>query len=82
MGICGPGIILKPFLSSPIRKLNGNVQLQVDVFHACHVIQYERKLLSLEARRRRLRHLAEHSAMGRKRAGRPQGVCPLPADTA
>uniref|UniRef100_A0A8C7DAP1 Tubulin--tyrosine ligase-like protein 5 n=1 Tax=Oncorhynchus kisutch TaxID=8019 RepID=A0A8C7DAP1_ONCKI len=58
------------------RKLNGNVQLQVDVFHACHVIQYERKLLSLEARRRRLRHLAEHSAMGRKRAARGRKASP------
>ncbi|XP_070972911.1 tubulin polyglutamylase TTLL5 isoform X2 [Oncorhynchus clarkii lewisi] len=58
------------------RKLNGNVQLQVDVFHACHVIQYERKLLSLEARRRRLRHLAEHSAKGRKRAARGRKASP------
>uniref|UniRef100_A0A4W5KL88 Tubulin--tyrosine ligase-like protein 5 n=1 Tax=Hucho hucho TaxID=62062 RepID=A0A4W5KL88_9TELE len=62
------GRLGKAVMTSRSRKLNGNVQ--VDVFHACHVIQYERKLLSLEARRRRQRHLAEHSTMGRKRAAR------------
>ncbi|XP_029586086.1 tubulin polyglutamylase TTLL5 isoform X2 [Salmo trutta] len=66
----------KAVVTSRSRKLNGNVQLQVDVVHACHVIQYERKLLSLEARRRRLRHLAEHSAMGRKRAARGRKASP------
>uniref|UniRef100_A0A8C7PTL5 Tubulin--tyrosine ligase-like protein 5 n=1 Tax=Oncorhynchus mykiss TaxID=8022 RepID=A0A8C7PTL5_ONCMY len=70
------GRLGKAVVTSRSRKLNGNVQLQVDVFHACHVIQYERKLLSLEARRRRLRHLAEHSAMGRKRAARGRKASP------
>lgn len=70
------GRLGKAVVTSRSRKLNGNVQLQVDVVHACHVIQYERKLLSLEARRRRLRHLAEHSAMGRKRAARGRKASP------
>ncbi|XP_041703589.2 tubulin polyglutamylase TTLL5 isoform X1 [Coregonus clupeaformis] len=70
------GRLGKAVVTSRSRKLNGNVQLQVDVFHACHVIQYERKLLSLEARRRRQRHLAEHSAMARKRAARGRKASP------
>lgn len=41
---------------------NVTVQLQVDVVHGCHVVQYERKLLSLEARKRRLRHLTHRSS--------------------
>lgn len=31
------------------RNVNGNVQLQVDAVHGCHVVQYERKLPPLEA---------------------------------
>ncbi|XP_073339279.1 tubulin polyglutamylase TTLL5 [Pagrus major] len=31
------------------RNVNGNVQLQVDAVHGCHVVQYERKLPLLEA---------------------------------
>lgn len=54
-----------------LRNANGNVQLQVDAVHGCHVGLYERKLLSLEARKRRQRHLTHRSAAGKKRKGRP-----------
>uniref|UniRef100_A0A8D3BQZ3 Tubulin--tyrosine ligase-like protein 5 n=1 Tax=Scophthalmus maximus TaxID=52904 RepID=A0A8D3BQZ3_SCOMX len=53
------------------RNVNENVQLQVDAVHRCHVVQYERKLLSLEARKRRQRHLTHRSAAGKKKSGRP-----------
>ncbi|KAJ8341560.1 hypothetical protein SKAU_G00338510 [Synaphobranchus kaupii] len=63
------------------RSRNGlsvNVLLQVDTFRADarrHVIQYERKLLSLEARRRRRRHLSERPALGKRRgAPAPEGT--------
>nr|XP_046268236.1 tubulin polyglutamylase TTLL5 isoform X3 [Scatophagus argus]XP_046268237.1 tubulin polyglutamylase TTLL5 isoform X3 [Scatophagus argus] len=52
------------------RNVNGNVQLQVDAVHACHAVQYERKLLSLEARKRRQRHLTHRSAEGKKKLGK------------
>nr|XP_043902929.1 tubulin polyglutamylase TTLL5 [Solea senegalensis] len=52
------------------RNVNGNLQLQVDGVHRCHVVQYERKLLSLEARKRRQRHLTLRSAAGKKKAGK------------
>ncbi|XP_069391426.1 tubulin polyglutamylase TTLL5 isoform X2 [Paralichthys olivaceus] len=52
------------------RNVNGNVQLQVDAVHRCHVVQYERKLLSLEARKRRQRHLTHRSAVGKKKSGK------------
>ncbi|XP_047466475.1 tubulin polyglutamylase TTLL5 isoform X2 [Mugil cephalus] len=52
------------------RNVNGNVQLQVDTVHSCHVVQYERKLLSLEARKRRQRHLTHRSAKGKKKSGK------------
>ncbi|XP_029900394.1 tubulin polyglutamylase TTLL5 isoform X2 [Myripristis murdjan] len=51
------------------RNLNGNVQLQVDAFHGCHILRYERKLLSLEARKKRQRHLAQRSSAGKKKSG-------------
>uniref|UniRef100_A0A3P8R409 Tubulin--tyrosine ligase-like protein 5 n=1 Tax=Astatotilapia calliptera TaxID=8154 RepID=A0A3P8R409_ASTCA len=51
-------------------NVNGNVQLQVDVVHGCHVVQYERKLLSLEARKRRQRHLTHGSAARKKKSGK------------
>ncbi|XP_026156265.1 tubulin polyglutamylase TTLL5 isoform X2 [Mastacembelus armatus] len=50
------------------RNVNGNVQLQVDAVHGCHVVQYERKLLSLEARKRRQHHLTHRSAAGKKKS--------------
>ncbi|XP_062295863.1 tubulin polyglutamylase TTLL5 [Scomber scombrus] len=52
------------------RNVNGNVQLQVDTVHGYHVVQYERKLLSLEARKRRQRHLTHRSAAGKKKSGK------------
>ncbi|XP_037551299.1 tubulin polyglutamylase TTLL5 [Nematolebias whitei] len=52
------------------RNVNGSVQLQVDTVHGCHVVQYERKLLSLEARKRRQRHLSYHSAARKKKRGK------------
>ncbi|XP_034530715.1 tubulin polyglutamylase TTLL5 isoform X1 [Notolabrus celidotus] len=58
------------------RNVNGNVQLQVDAVHGCHVVQYERKLLSLEARKRRQRHLTHRSAAGRKKSGKEAKASP------
>ncbi|XP_056915415.1 tubulin polyglutamylase TTLL5 isoform X1 [Takifugu flavidus] len=52
------------------RNANGNVQLQVESIHDCHVIQYERKLLSLETHKRRRRHLANRSVAGRGKSGK------------
>ncbi|XP_054597554.2 tubulin polyglutamylase TTLL5 isoform X3 [Nothobranchius furzeri] len=52
------------------RNVNGSVQLQVDTVHGCHAVQYERKLLSLETRKRRQRHLSHHSAARKKKLGR------------
>ncbi|KAK1893578.1 Tubulin polyglutamylase TTLL5, partial [Dissostichus eleginoides] len=50
------------------RNGSGNVQLEVDAVHCCHVVQYERKLLSLEARKKRQRHLTHRSAEGKKKS--------------
>ncbi|XP_070776545.1 LOW QUALITY PROTEIN: tubulin polyglutamylase TTLL5 [Enoplosus armatus] len=58
------------------RNVNGNVQLQVDAVHGCHVVQYERKLLSLEARKRRQRHLTHHAAAGKKKLGKESKASP------
>ncbi|XP_020485695.1 tubulin polyglutamylase TTLL5 isoform X1 [Labrus bergylta] len=58
------------------RNVNGNVQLQVDAVHGCHVVQYERKLLSLEARKRRRRHLTHRSAAERKKSGKEAKASP------
>ncbi|XP_075874335.1 tubulin polyglutamylase TTLL5 isoform X2 [Nelusetta ayraudi] len=52
------------------RNLKGNVQLQVDALHGCHVVQYERKLLSLETRKKRHRHLSHRHASGKRRSGK------------
>ncbi|XP_078133230.1 tubulin polyglutamylase TTLL5 isoform X1 [Sander vitreus] len=51
-----------------------NVQLQVDAVHSCHVVQYERKLLSLEACKRRQRHLTHRSAARKKKSGKESKV--------
>ncbi|XP_035271338.1 tubulin polyglutamylase TTLL5 isoform X1 [Anguilla anguilla] len=48
--------------------LSGSVLLQVEAPR--HAIQYERKLPSLEARKRRRRHLAQRSAPGKRRGAR------------
>ncbi|XP_029316248.1 tubulin polyglutamylase TTLL5 isoform X2 [Cottoperca gobio] len=58
------------------RNVNGNVQLQVDAVHGCHVVQYERKLLSLEARKRRQRHLTHRSSAGKKKSGKESKASP------
>ncbi|XP_028981536.2 tubulin polyglutamylase TTLL5 isoform X3 [Esox lucius] len=50
------------------RNLNGYVQL--------HVVQYERKLLSLEARKQKQLHLAERSAMRRRRPAKGRRATP------
>ncbi|XP_069008195.1 tubulin polyglutamylase TTLL5 isoform X1 [Embiotoca jacksoni] len=58
------------------RNVKGNVQLQVDMVHGCHVVQYERKLLSLEARKKRPHHLTHPSAAGKKSSGRESKASP------
>ncbi|XP_027130412.1 tubulin polyglutamylase TTLL5 isoform X2 [Larimichthys crocea] len=58
------------------RNVTGNVQLQVDAVHGCHVVQYERKLLSLEARKKRQRHLTHRSAAGKKKSGKESKASP------
>ncbi|XP_068607715.1 tubulin polyglutamylase TTLL5 [Brachionichthys hirsutus] len=52
------------------RNVNGNVQLQVDAVRGCHVGQYERKLPSLEARKKRQRHPTHRVAAGKKKSGK------------
>ncbi|KAM9707374.1 tubulin polyglutamylase TTLL5 isoform 2-T2 [Menidia menidia] len=52
------------------RNVNGNVQLQVDTVHGCHDVQYERKLLSLEARKRRQHHLTHRFTARKKKSGK------------
>ncbi|XP_074517685.1 tubulin polyglutamylase TTLL5 isoform X9 [Sebastes fasciatus] len=58
------------------RNVNENVQLQVDAVHGCHVVQYERKLPSLEARKRRQRHLTHRSAARKKKSGKESKASP------
>ncbi|XP_041858327.1 tubulin polyglutamylase TTLL5-like isoform X2 [Melanotaenia boesemani] len=54
--------------STLFQEKNGNVQ--VEAVNGCHVVQYERKLLCLEARRRKLHHLIHRSAVRRKKPGK------------
>ncbi|CAL8272543.1 unnamed protein product [Merluccius merluccius] len=49
------------------RNVGGDGQPQVDVCTGCHGAQYERKLLSLEGRKRHQRHLAQRSTAARKK---------------
>ncbi|KAK5857321.1 hypothetical protein PBY51_010575 [Eleginops maclovinus] len=58
------------------RNGSGNVQLEVDAVHCCHVVQYERKLLSLEARKARQRHLTHRSAEAKKKSGKESKTSP------
>ncbi|XP_028250486.1 tubulin polyglutamylase TTLL5 isoform X2 [Parambassis ranga] len=58
------------------RNVNGNVQLQVDTVHYCHAVQYERKLLSLETRKKRQRHLTRRSVAGKKKSGKESKASP------
>ncbi|XP_026879532.2 tubulin polyglutamylase TTLL5 isoform X3 [Electrophorus electricus] len=52
------------------KKLKGNMSLEMEALKTCHAVQYERKLLSLEARRQRQRHLTGHDTTARRKAGR------------
>ncbi|XP_008398490.1 tubulin polyglutamylase TTLL5 isoform X2 [Poecilia reticulata] len=65
----------KPSLNSLLAKrlfhgrpMNRNTHLMADTIRGRHVVQYERKLLSLEAQKRKERHLTHHTATrGKKR---------------
>ncbi|XP_054651709.1 tubulin polyglutamylase TTLL5 isoform X2 [Dunckerocampus dactyliophorus] len=50
------------------RYGGGNAQLQMDTADGYHAVQYERKLPSLEARKRRRHHLSHRSAVGKKKS--------------
>ncbi|XP_057715877.1 tubulin polyglutamylase TTLL5 isoform X1 [Corythoichthys intestinalis] len=52
------------------RNANGNAQLQMATVDGYHTVQYERKLPSLEARKRRRHHLSHRSAAGKKKRGK------------
>ncbi|XP_061650701.1 tubulin polyglutamylase TTLL5 isoform X5 [Phyllopteryx taeniolatus] len=52
------------------RNPSGNAQLQMDTIDGYHAVQYERKLPSLEARKRRRHHLSHRSAAGKKKWGK------------
>ncbi|XP_019712934.1 tubulin polyglutamylase TTLL5 isoform X1 [Hippocampus comes] len=52
------------------RNACGNAQLQMDTLDGYHAVQYERKLPSLEARKRRRHHLSHRSAAGKKKWGK------------
>ncbi|XP_007257406.3 tubulin polyglutamylase TTLL5 isoform X1 [Astyanax mexicanus] len=56
------------------NKLKGNVPSEVDSRTTCHVVQYERKLLTLEARRRRQRRSTGRATTRSRKAG--QGLSP------
>ncbi|XP_023208193.1 tubulin polyglutamylase TTLL5 isoform X2 [Xiphophorus maculatus] len=65
----GPYLESKPSLNSLLAKrlfhgrpINRNTHLVADTAHGRHVVQYERKLLSLEAQKKKERHLSHHSA--------------------
>ncbi|XP_014891827.1 tubulin polyglutamylase TTLL5 isoform X1 [Poecilia latipinna] len=64
----------KPSLNSLLAKrlfhgrpMNRNTHLMADTIRGRHVVQYERKLLSLEAQKRKERHLSHHTATRRKK---------------
>ncbi|KAK2843603.1 hypothetical protein Q7C36_011818 [Tachysurus vachellii] len=57
------------------HRLKGNVPLEEEAYKPCHVIQYESKLLSLEARRRRKRQTTSRTTPRRRKTGRR----PLPS---
>ncbi|KAK3537762.1 hypothetical protein QTP70_017850, partial [Hemibagrus guttatus] len=66
----------KSSLTTQIRhRLKGNVPVEEEAHKTCHVIQYESKLLSLEARRRRKRHTTSRATPRRRKTGRR----PLPS---
>ncbi|XP_061898025.1 tubulin polyglutamylase TTLL5 isoform X4 [Entelurus aequoreus] len=51
------------------RNAGGNSQLQMDTVDGHHAVQYERKLLSLGARKKRWHHLSHRSAAGKMKSG-------------
>nr|XP_040055081.1 tubulin polyglutamylase TTLL5 isoform X1 [Gasterosteus aculeatus aculeatus] len=52
------------------RNVSGNMQLRAEAVHGCHDVQYERKLLSLDSRKRRQRHPTDRSAADKKKSGK------------
>uniref|UniRef100_A0A8C5B289 Tubulin--tyrosine ligase-like protein 5 n=1 Tax=Gadus morhua TaxID=8049 RepID=A0A8C5B289_GADMO len=48
-------------------NVGGDGPLAQDVFNSCHGVQYERKLTSLEGRKKRRRYLAQRSTAARKK---------------
>lgn len=54
------------------NRLKGNVPLEEETYKTCHVVQYESKLLSLEARRHRKRHTASRDTARRRNTGKTQ----------
>ncbi|KAI5618863.1 tubulin polyglutamylase TTLL5 isoform X1, partial [Silurus asotus] len=52
------------------NRLEGNVPSKEKVYKICHVVQYESKLLSLEARRHRKRHTTSGATLRRRKTGR------------
>ncbi|KAI5102554.1 tubulin polyglutamylase TTLL5 isoform X1, partial [Silurus meridionalis] len=54
------------------NRLEGNVPSEEKVYKICHVVQYESKLLSLEARRHRKRHTTSGATLRRRKTGKIQ----------
>ncbi|XP_026790166.3 tubulin polyglutamylase TTLL5 isoform X1 [Pangasianodon hypophthalmus] len=57
------------------NRLKGNMPLEEEAYKTCHVVQYESKLLSLEARRHRKRHTTSRATPRKRKTGRR----PLPS---
>ncbi|XP_066523251.1 tubulin polyglutamylase TTLL5 isoform X2 [Hoplias malabaricus] len=56
------------------NKLKGNRPLELESLNTCHLVLYERKLVSLEARTHRQRRRTSRATNGRKKTG--QGLSP------
>ncbi|XP_047677194.1 tubulin polyglutamylase TTLL5 isoform X2 [Tachysurus fulvidraco] len=69
------GRLGKSVIAQNRHRLKGNVPLEEEAYKPCHVIQYESKLLSLEARRRRKRQTTSRTTPRRRKTGRR----PLPS---
>lgn len=52
------------------KRLKGNVHLEEEAYKTSHVLQYESKLLSLEARRHRKRHTTSCATPQRRKTGK------------
>ncbi|MCJ8736680.1 hypothetical protein PDJAM_G00015270 [Pangasius djambal] len=57
------------------NRLKGNMPLEEEAYKTCHVVQYESKLLSLEARRHRKRHTTSRATPCKRKTGQR----PLPS---